>query len=122
MVSSIFSFVCKSGFIFCSTQAGKKSSNSDKLNFEGVVHLLIYIGNNENLGLKYYDKIENSPLSDLFIQASIKTEKQLLLFSYSICHDFIDPGRSTGVYIFFLSRWTNLSLHTCSRSIFSIYC
>ena len=33
------------------------SSNTGKLHFEGLLHLLRYIRDNTNLGLKYYAKI-----------------------------------------------------------------
>ena len=59
----------------------KFSSNPGKVNFEGLVYLLIYIRNNNTLGLNYYADIKYAPLSDLLIQASINTEKQLVALS-----------------------------------------
>ena len=41
------------------------------------------------------------PVSDLFRQASIKTENNLMDFSDSRWQDFPDTGRITGVYIIF---------------------
>ena len=57
------------------------SSNTGEVHFEVLVHLLIYIVDNKNLGLKYYAKIEDAPLYDLLIQGRINTEKQLMVFS-----------------------------------------
>ena len=57
------------------------SSNSGKLHFEVLVHLFRYIRDNENLGLNYYAYIKDTHLSDLLIQASIKTENQFSAFS-----------------------------------------
>ena len=93
--------------MFCSSQVGKISSNPGKVNFEGLVHLLRYITYKNNLGLRYYAKIEDAPLSDLFRQASIKTETQSMVLSDSRCYDCLDTGRIIGAYIYFLSRWTN---------------
>ena len=62
----------------------KLSSNPGKLHFEGLVHLLRYIRDKKNLGLKYYAKIENAPLSDLFRHTIIKTEDQLMVLYGSI--------------------------------------
>ena len=45
--------------------------------------------------------MKDLPLSDLLIQASIKTENQLIAFSDSIWQDFPDTGRSTVVFIIF---------------------
>ena len=42
-----------------------------------------------------------SPLSDLFIQASIETDNQLMDFYDSSWQDFLYTGRSTGSYIIF---------------------
>ena len=77
----------------------KFSSNPGKVHFEGLVHLLRYIRDNKTLVLKYYDDMNDAPLSDLLIQASIKTENKLMDFSDSSWQDFSDTGRCTGAYI-----------------------
>ena len=67
----------------------------------GLVQLLRYIRYNNNLGLIYYFKIDDSTLSGLLIQAVINTEYQLVVFSDSILKYCPDTGRSTGAYIVF---------------------
>ena len=84
---------------FAVHKLAKCSSNSGKYNFEGLVHLLRYIGDNKNLVLKYYAKIEDEPLSDLLRQSIIKYENQLMVYSDFIWKDFPDTGRSTGFCI-----------------------
>ena len=69
----------------CSTEVGNFSSNTGKVNFDIFVNLLIYIRDNKNLGLKYYSKIEDSPISDILRHVIIKTENQLIVFSDSNC-------------------------------------
>ena len=59
---------------------GKCSSNTGKVHFEGLVHLLRYIRDSKNLGLKYYAKIEDAPLSELLTLASIKYVNKLTVF------------------------------------------
>ena len=59
------------------------SSNRVKFHFESLVHLLRYIKDNENLEIKHYSVIE------------------LMVLSYSIFQDFLDTGRSTGLYMVF---------------------
>ena len=49
----------------------------------------------------YYVKIEDEPSYELLRQASIKTEKQLVVLSGSIWQYCQDTGRSTGAYIVF---------------------
>ena len=79
----------------------KFSANSGKVHFEGLIHLLRYIRDNKNLGLKYYSDLNNSPVTDLLRQANIKTKNHLMDFSDSSCQDCPDTGRSTGAYIIF---------------------
>ena len=42
------------------------SSNTGKEYFEVLVHLLRYIRDHKNLELKYYSKIEDATISDIF--------------------------------------------------------
>ena len=53
------------------------------------------------MGLKYYADLNDSPVSDLLRQVSIKTEIHFMDFYDSSCQDFPDTGRSTGEYIIF---------------------
>ena len=53
------------------------------------------------MGLKYYEDMNDAPLSDLLRQAIIKTENHLMYFSGSSWQDFPDTVRSTGAYIIF---------------------
>ena len=47
----------------------KFSDNPGKVHFEGLVHLLRYIRDNNTLGLKYYSDLNDAPVTDLLIQA-----------------------------------------------------
>ena len=60
---------------FSAHKLAKFSSNPGKVHFEGLLHLLMYIRENNTLGLNYYADMNDAPLSDLLRQASIKTEK-----------------------------------------------
>ena len=88
--------------MFFSTQAVFPPPNPGKVHFEGLVHLLIYIRDNKNLGLKYYAKIYYAPLSVLFRQYIIKTDNQLIVLSDSILKDCPDTVIIKGSYIFFI--------------------
>ena len=65
---------------FAVHKIAKFSENPGKSHFEGLVHILIYIRDNSNLGLKYYADMNDALVSDLLGQASIKTENQLIDF------------------------------------------
>ena len=79
----------------------KFSENTDKLHFEVSVHILKYIRDNNTLKLKYYANMNDAPVYDLLIQASIKTENNLMSFSDYSWQDCLDTGRSTGAYTIF---------------------
>ena len=77
------------------------SSNPGKVHFEGLVHLLRYIRDNNTSVLKYYANINDALVSYLLRQASIKTENHLITFSGSSCKYCPGTGISTGSYIIF---------------------
>ena len=58
----------------------KFSANYGRVNFEGLVHQLRYIRDNNTLGLKYFADMNDAPVTDLLRQASIKTENHLMDF------------------------------------------
>ena len=59
----------------------KFSATPGKVQFEGFVHILRYIRENKTLGLKYYSDMNDTPVSYLLQQASIKTKNQLMDFN-----------------------------------------
>ena len=61
----------------------KFSENPSKVHFEGLIHLLRYIRDNKTLGLKYYADLNDAPVTNLLIQANIKTKNHLMPFSDS---------------------------------------
>ena len=77
------------------------SSNTGKVHFEGLIHLLRYIRDNVTLGLNCYTDMKDSLLYDLLRQANIKNENQLMALSDYSWQDFPDTGRSTGACIIF---------------------
>ena len=74
----------------------KCSENPGKVHFEGFIHILRYIRDNNTLGLKSYADMNDAPVTDLLRQASIKTENHLMDFSDSSWQYFPDTGRSKG--------------------------
>ena len=86
---------------FAVHKLAKFSANPGKVHFEGLIHLLGYIRDNNTLGLKYYVDLNDAPVTDLLRQANIKTKNHLMDFSDSSWQDSSDTGRSTGAYIIF---------------------
>ena len=61
----------------------KFSEKPRKIKFEGLIHLFRYIKSNKTFGLKYYDIINDAPVSNLLRQAGIINEDQFIALSYS---------------------------------------
>ena len=86
---------------FSVQKLAKFSANSGKVHFEVLINLLRYIRDNKTLGLKYYAYLNDTPVTDLLRQASIKTKNRLMAFSDYSWQEFPYTGRSIGVYITF---------------------
>ena len=84
---------------FAVHKLAKVLSNTGKLHFDVLVHLLRYIRENNTLRLNYYADMKDAPLYDLLIQDSINTVNQLMAFSNSSWQDCPDTVRSTGSYM-----------------------
>ena len=87
--------------IFAVHKLEKFSSKPGKVHFGGLVHLLREIKENKTLVLKYYDYMNDAPVSDLLRQAIIDTERKFIAF-YGCTY----TGRSTGAYIIFYQGGT----------------
>ena len=111
---------------FAVHKLAKFSANPGKVHFEGLVHLLRYIRDNKNLGLKYYADFNDARITDILIQANIKTKNHLMAFSDSSWQDYPDTGRSTGAYIIFyqgepIDHGTHVSGPVAQSSVESEY-
>ena len=78
--------------IFAVQKLAKFSANPGKVHFEGLIHLLRYIRDNNTLGLKYYADLNDAPVTDLLRQANINTKNHLMAFSGSSWKDCLDTG------------------------------
>ena len=101
MGSLIYLLSTRVDLSFVVHKLAKFSADNVKVHFEVLVYLLRYIRYNKTLGLKYYADKNDTPVTDLLRQASIKTENHLMYFSGYIWQDCPDTGRSTGAYIIF---------------------
>ena len=57
----------------------KFSSNTGRLHFDGLVHLLRHIKDNKNLGCIHDSNIDNAPIYDLLRQSRINYDNQLMM-------------------------------------------
>ena len=65
--SFIYIFSTRVDLIFSVHKLETFSSNTLKVYFDSLVHLLRYIRYNKTMGLKYYDYMKDAPLSDPLI-------------------------------------------------------
>ena len=86
---------------FAVHKLAKSSANPGKVHFEGLIHFLRYIRDNNTLSLKYYADLNDALVTNLLRQANIKTKNHLMAFSDSSWQDCPDTGRSTEAYIIF---------------------
>ena len=73
MGSLIYLLSTRVDLCFAGHELENISTNPGKVHFEDLIHLWRYIRYKKNLGLIYYDKIEDKPLSELLIQDIIRT-------------------------------------------------
>ena len=78
--SLIYLFSKRVDLIFAVQKLAKFSANPGKVHFEGLIHLLRYIRDNKNFGLKYYADLNDAPVTDLLRQTNIKTNNHLMDF------------------------------------------
>ena len=91
----IYLFSTRVDLSFSVQKVATLSSNPGKVNFEGSVHILRYIIDNKNLGLKYYTDMNDAPVTEMLRQAIINTDNHLMDFSDYIWQDYRDTIRST---------------------------
>ena len=64
--SLIYLLSTRVDFSFAAHKLAKFSANPDKVHFEGLIHLLRYIRDNNTLGLKYYTDPNDAQVTDIF--------------------------------------------------------
>ena len=62
VVSLLYTLSTRLDLCFALHKLANFPSNPGKVNFEGLVHLLRYIRDNNNLSLVYYANIEHEPI------------------------------------------------------------
>ena len=77
----IYLLFTRADLSFAVQKLAKFPENPGKVHVEGLVHILRYIMENINLGLKCYADMNDAPVTQLLRQASIKTENHLMNFS-----------------------------------------
>ena len=85
--------------IFAVNKMAKFTRKPGRYHLECIVHVLRYLRDNSNYGIKYYHKKEESPLYSLLKTNNIDTSQELIMFTDSSWQDEIDTSKSTGCYM-----------------------
>ena len=81
----------------------KYSNNPGVVHYRALLHLVGFIKNTSNKGIKFYSKVMGSPIYKNIDNNNIKTtEETIITFRDSSFNDCIDTGRSTGAHITFV--------------------
>ena len=86
---------------FAVTKLAKFMRSPGRPHFKALIHLLGYLRDNAEYGLKYYRKIEDSAVHELLCQNDITDKHNMFGMCDSSWQDCVDTGRSTGSYMIF---------------------
>ena len=87
--------------MYAVTKLAKFMRMPGRKHFLALIHLLYYLRDNCNLGLKYYRKLADSPVQVILTQNNFKGKHVLLGFHDSSWQDCPDSGKSTGSHVLF---------------------
>jgi hypothetical protein len=72
-----------------------------KMHYEGLIHLLRYLRDNNNYGVRFFSDYLTSPLFKHLTSHNMPTDQHLVVMSDSSWNDDVDSGRSTGCFLIF---------------------
>ena len=84
---------------FAVTKLAKFMRTPGRNHFKALVHLLHYVNDNSNYGLKFYRKVEDSPIYKILRKVKIDPIHDIFGIHDSSWQDCPDTGRSTGSYL-----------------------
>jgi hypothetical protein len=97
--SLIYLGMTRMDITYAINKLAKYTRKPGQKHFEALLHLLRYLRDNNNLGLRYYSSVQDAPITQMLIGQNINDNHLLYGFSDSSWNDDQDSGRSTGCFI-----------------------
>jgi len=99
--SLIYLSQTRTDIIFAVNKLARYMRKPGKAHFDALVHLLRYLRDNNNYGVRFFSDYSSSPLYQHLNAHGLPTDQLLVSMSDSSWNDDVDTGRSTGCFLIF---------------------
>ena len=89
----------RTDILYAVNKLAKFNRKPGKYHMDNIVHLLRYLRDSPNYGIKFYSNYEEAPIYQALKQNGIDTSRELITFSDSSWQDDPDSSKSTGCYL-----------------------
>jgi len=99
--SLIYLSQTRTDIIFAVNKLARYMRKPGKIHFEALIHLLRYLRDNNDYGVRFFADYSSSPLYHHLKSHELPFDKLLVCMSDSSWNDDVDTGRSTGCFLIF---------------------
>jgi hypothetical protein len=99
--SLIYLSQTRTDIIFAVNKLARYMRRPGKAHFDALAHLLRYLRDNNNYGVRFFSDYSSSPLYQHLNSHGLPTDQLLVSMSDSSWNDDVDTGRSTGCFLIF---------------------
>ncbi len=97
--SLIYLGMTRVDIVYAINKLAKFTHKPGRIHFEAMVHLLRYLQDHSNVGIRFYSDYINAPMTKALIAENVLITHPFFGFSDSSWNDDINYGRSTGCFI-----------------------
>ena len=99
--SMIYLSQTRTNIIYAVNKLARYMRKPGKIHFDALVHLLRYLRDNNNFGVRFFSNYSTSPLYQHLKSNELTFNQLLVCMSDSSWKDDVDTGRSTGCFLIF---------------------
>jgi len=99
--SLIYVSQARTDILFAVNKLARYMRKPGKVHYDALVHLLRFLRDNNNYGVRFFADYTTSPLFQHLQTHGMPTDQQLIVMSDSSWNDNVDTGRSTGCFLIF---------------------